>query len=442
MMNASKQFQEESGQVLLMIALGLVALLGLTAMAVDGGMIYADRRFDQNAADASAYAGAGAAAMAMENSQITYRSFNCKAPAGSTLANKMNFAKTEAVKAAKARAASNNFVIDSNVDNQHGVEVICGTETKAGGVYMDKYFDIHTMISSDLNTAFAHLFYKGAIRNTVDAVVRVRPRNDLAFGFAIASLSSDCKKGIDFNGNSNVQVHLTGIFSNSCLTTNGGINVKVNPAEQGINYVDEKKINGSGLLDPLPSKVDSPIPRIEVPTPDCNHPSLIDGGKINSGGTIKPGRYESIKINGGDNLIMAPGLYCLDGDLTALGGTFIGNGVTIYQRKGSFDVGGNVTVQLAAPTGPADPALRGMLFYAAEGNTNANKMSGGGASWYIGTMYAPDGTIELGGNNSINPTYTTQVIADYVKIHGTADMEIYFNDALTYQIPSFLESWR
>jgi hypothetical protein len=128
---------------------------------VDGGMIYADRRFDQNAADASAYAGAGAAAMAMENSQITYRSFNCKAPAGSTTGNQNEFCKSEAVKAAKARAASNNFVIDSNLDNQHGVEVVCGTETKSGGVYMDKYFDIHTMISSDLKTAFAHLFYKG-----------------------------------------------------------------------------------------------------------------------------------------------------------------------------------------------------------------------------------------------------------------------------------------
>jgi hypothetical protein len=441
-MSTMRNIKEESGQVLLIIAVGMVALLGFTAMAVDGGMIYADRRFDQNAADASAYAGAGAAAMAMENSQITYRSFNCKAPAGSTTATKMNFAKSEAVKAAKSRAASNNFVIESNLDTQHGVEVVCGTETKSGGVYMDKYFDIHTMISSDLKTAFAHLFYKGGIRNTVESVVRVRPRNDLAYGFAIASLSSDCTRGIDFNGNSNVLVHLTGIFSNSCLTTNGGINVKVDPATAGINYYDQQKINGSGLLDPLPKKADSQIPRMDIPAPNCDHPSLIDGGKVNSGGSLKPGRYESIKINAGNNLILEPGLYCLDGDLTALGGTLIGNGVTIYQRSGSFDVGGNVTVQLAAPTAPADPALRGMLFYAAEGNTSANKMSGGGASWYIGTMYAPDGTIELGGNNAINPTYTTQVVADYVKIHGTADMEIYFNDALTYQIPAFLESWR
>jgi hypothetical protein len=441
-MESMKLYKEEKGQALLLIAVGLVVLLGFTALAVDGGMIYADRRFDQNAADASSYAGAGAAAMAMENSQITYRSFSCTAPAGSTVANKMNFAKSEAVKAAKARAANNNFSIESGVDNQHGVEVLCGTETKAGGAYMDKFFDIRTMISSDLKTSFAHLFYKGAIRNTVDAVVRVRPRNDLAFGFAIASLSSDCKKGIDFNGDSNVQVHLTGIFSNSCITTNGGVNIKVNPVEQGINYVDEKKINGSGSIDPLPTKVDAPIPRIPVPTPDCDHPSLIDGGKINSGGTIKPGRYQSIKVNAGNTLLLSPGLYCMDGDLTALGGTLMGNGVTIYQRQGSFDVGGNVTVQLSAPTAPAEPALRGMLFYAAEGNANAHKMSGGGASWYIGTLYAPDGSIELGGNNSINPTYTTQVVADYVKIHGTADMEIYFNDTLTYQIPSFLESWR
>jgi hypothetical protein len=441
-MTTKRNIQEESGQVLLIIALGMVALLGFTAMAVDGGMIYADRRFDQNAADASAYAGAGAAAMAMENSQITYRSFNCSAPAGSTMATKMNFAKSEAVKAAKSRAASNNFVIESNLDTQHGVEVVCGTETKSGGVYMDKYFDIHTMVSSDLKTAFAHLFFKGPIRNTVESVVRVRPRNDLAYGFAIASLGSDCKKGIEFDGNSNVLVHLTGIFSNSCLTTNGGINVEVDPATAGINYYDQQKINGSGLLDPLPKKADSQIPRMEIPAPNCDHPSLIDGGKVKDGGSLKPGRYESIKINAGNNLILEPGLYCLDGDLTALGGTLVGNGVTIYQRQGSFDVGGNVTVQLAAPTAPADPALRGMLFYAAEGNTSAHKMSGGGASWYVGTMYAPDGSIELGGNNSINPTYTTQIVADYVKIHGTADMEIYFNDTLTYQIPAFLESWR
>jgi hypothetical protein len=441
-MNTMKHNREESGQILVMIAVGLVALLGLTAIAVDGGMIFADRRFDQNAADAAAYAGGGAAAMAMENSQITYRTFNCSAAAGSSTATKMNFAKAEAVKAAQARAKANNFTIDANLDNQHGVTVTCGTETKAGGVYMDKYFDVRTMISSDVKTAFAHLFYKGPVRNTVESVVRVRPRNDMAFGFAIASLSNDCKKGIDFDGNSNVIVHLTGIFSNSCLTTNGGINVKVTPAEAGVNYYDQKKINGNGLIDPAPSKVDAQIPRMEIPTPDCNHASLISGGKWNGGGTMQPGRYESVKVNAGNVVVMSPGLYCLDGDFDALGGTLIGNGVTIYQRSGSFSVAGNVTVQLAAPTAPADPALRGLLFYAAEGNTKAHKMSGGGASWYIGTLYAPDGEISLGGNNQINPTYTTQVIADYVKVHGTADMEIYFNDTLTYQIPAFLESYK
>jgi hypothetical protein len=307
---------------------------------------------------------------------------------------------------------------------------------------MDKYFDVHTMISSDLKTAFAHLFYKGLIRNTVDSVVRVRPRNDLAYGFAIASLSSDCKRGIDFNGDSNVSIHITGIFSNSCLTTNGGVNIKVDPPESGISYIDQSKINGSGIISPMPAKVDAAIPRLPIDPPDCSHPSLIDGGSINGSAALQPGRYSSIKVNAGNVLMMKPGLYCLDGDFTALGGNLIGNGVTIYQRKGSFDVGGNVTVQLSAPTGPAAPALRGMLFFAAEGNTSANKMAGGGSSWYIGTMYAPDGTIELGGNGSINPTYTTQIVADYVKINGTADMEIYFNDALTYQIPAFLESWR
>lgn len=49
----------ESGQVLVLVALGLLVLVGTVALAVDVGNLYQQRRFMQNAADAGALAGAG-----------------------------------------------------------------------------------------------------------------------------------------------------------------------------------------------------------------------------------------------------------------------------------------------------------------------------------------------------------------------------------------------
>ena len=52
--------KSESGQVIVILALALVGLLGFSALAIDGSMVFADRRFSQSGADAAALAGAGA----------------------------------------------------------------------------------------------------------------------------------------------------------------------------------------------------------------------------------------------------------------------------------------------------------------------------------------------------------------------------------------------
>lgn len=57
---ARRRARRDSGQVLVVFALGLVALLAATSIAVDLGRFYSERRFLQNAADAAALAGANA----------------------------------------------------------------------------------------------------------------------------------------------------------------------------------------------------------------------------------------------------------------------------------------------------------------------------------------------------------------------------------------------
>jgi uncharacterized membrane protein len=53
--------RSERGQALILLAVSLVVLLGFTALAIDGSLLYSDRRQLQTAADAAALAGAGAA---------------------------------------------------------------------------------------------------------------------------------------------------------------------------------------------------------------------------------------------------------------------------------------------------------------------------------------------------------------------------------------------
>ena len=61
-----KKPTRENGQILVIFVVALTALLGLTALAIDGGMIFADRRYSQSVADTASLAGAGAAAQYLE----------------------------------------------------------------------------------------------------------------------------------------------------------------------------------------------------------------------------------------------------------------------------------------------------------------------------------------------------------------------------------------
>ncbi|MDX1601266.1 MAG: pilus assembly protein TadG-related protein, partial [Anaerolineales bacterium] len=57
-MNNRDSQRSESGQSLVLIALSAILLLGMSGLAIDGGILFSDRRHAQNAADSAAMAGA------------------------------------------------------------------------------------------------------------------------------------------------------------------------------------------------------------------------------------------------------------------------------------------------------------------------------------------------------------------------------------------------
>jgi len=417
-----QQRPKEKGQILVIFVLVLIGLLGLTALAIDGGMIYADRRYDQAASDASSLAGAGAAAQLLEKFGVAWTSFHCTAYHGQQ-------AQQKAFSVAQNIGATNQFAtLDNDLTDKHGITTTCVDNASQ----WDKHIDVRTQITSNVSTAFAHLFFTGPIRNTVDSVVRIRPRTEVGFGYAIASLGSVCETkfgGVVMGGTSDTYINGGGVFSNSCLDVNGSGMVDVSGGS--IDYITTYKNASGAPVSPSPVQVPTPMDIIELDPPACGTSAAISH---HGGGTINPGNYSSIRQNANNSsLTLNPGLYCVNGDFTITGGTITGEGVTIYMigttaLPSPLNIAGGVTAHLSAPTrsNVTGGALVGMLIYSDPANVGAIKLVGNSGSSFVGTVYAPNGPLEVGGTTGINPTYNTQLVGAYVKINGTSRIDINF----------------
>jgi hypothetical protein len=440
-----QQSSLQRGQALIIIAFGFLVLTGFVALAIDGGMTYADRRHAQAASDSSSLAGAGIAALHMENEHVFYHGFNCGLAA-------VIEAEELAVTAAINQAIVNTYVVDGDPGDGSGVETTCGIYDN--GSYIDKYVDITTYISDTVDTGFLHLVYGGEMYNHVHSTVRVRPRTPLALGYAIVGLNDDdClghQNGVMFSGSIEVRVDGGGVFSNGCLRGNGS-SLIVDVDESPVRYLTELECDPSGCpgFTPVPELASGgPLPEdaYTVPPPDCT--GLPNKGKVTKGGIISPGVYSEIDLHAsGDTLIMEPGLYCITGSPKAMvisGGTVQGYGVTIFATEGEVLLSGNAQIQLSAPSEAPDPtpAIPGILIYLAKGNDGAVELEGNSDTWLTGTVYAPDGFIEAKGVSGTHPTMHTQLIGHDVEIGGNADINIVFDGSRAYTKPTSIDMWR
>ena len=429
--------KSESGQVMVFLAICFVAILGISALAIDGGMVFADRRHAQNAADAASLAGGSGAAYYMRMNNVNYNAFLC----GTTGA---NLAGDAAELAAINNAVFNDYILDADISDNHGVTVKC--EITDLGSYEDKHLDVITKITRDTATNFAHLIFPNPLRNQVDAVVRIYPPAPLAFGKAIIALNEDAcsgnQNGVIFSGSSTTEVTGGGVWSNGCLTGNGSEFI-VSVTSGGVGYAG----SSTGTLTnihPAPEYIPSTLPHYST---DVNQPScagLPDRTVPNHGDpTLEPGVYDRIHWTGG-TLTFSPGLYCISGSqgMDIQGGSIYGDGVTIFLQTGGVTINGNVNpVDLRAPVESPDPspAVPGILMYMAHGNTSTISITGNSTSFYLGTIYAPDGDLYISGTSSTNPTFNTQLIGYNVEVSGGALIDINFNDDDNFEKPPYLD---
>lgn len=405
----------QRGQILILVVLVLVGLLGITALAVDGGRVYADRRYDQNASDASALNGGSAAAAYLEAHSIYFSSFNCSA-AG------VLSAMQDAANAAIIRAATRNFSIDTDVSDQHGVQVTCVDTAR------DKHLDIRVLISSTTDTAFAQLFTNQPLRNTVEAIVRIKPRQPLVFGNAIVALDpGGCdghQNGAIAFGGARIDVTGGGIFTNGCLRENGGPNVWVTGA--GINHVGEL-VGDPNAFHPPAQQVPDPIPPESYQVP---WPTWCD----NLANQITDTEFKALSP-------VPAGLYCIKNGLRVNANENLdAHDVTIAIVSGDVTFNGSASSHLDAPPRDPDPspALPGVLIMLKPGNNSDVTLNGSSDSTFEGLIFAPQSYVKLIGTGNTNG-YHTQIIGWDVEIGGNANTNITYDEDQQFLMPPALD---
>lgn len=386
----------ERGQSMVILAFAIIVLLGMSGLAIDGGVLFSERRNAQNAADAAAMAGAFAILQG-----------------------------NDPVSNAYARAADNDYD-DNGTTNWVQVHY-----PPIQGPYAGNPDFVQVDIDSHVDTYFAQFVFSGDLNSSVIAIAHAKPATvePLLFGNAIVGLAESGCAVVWSHGNNNTDITGGGIHVNSdhpdCAFKASGSNV-LNVSDGDISVVGGFEISGTASVNPVPDTGAEVIVEPVIDPPNCTTSAVRDDGA----GTFTPGYTDDFNFHGGD-WTLESGIYCVDGGFDVNSGTSItGHDVMIYVMSGDVTWNGSATLNLDAPD---DGEYAGMLIYQDPGNTARATINGDSGSHFTGTMYFPSAEVQINGTGATDG-FHSQVVGDTVDMSGTSDMSILYNEDENYNV--------
>lgn len=368
-----KVFRDDNGQMLVITALCMTALLGFLALSVDVGLLFNTRRKLQTAADAAA------TAAAVEYIDL-YDGSNQSA------------AETSAIAAGTAAGQSNEsgsaVAVAVNVNP-------ASPSAHTGCVATNCYFEA---IASQQNpTIFFSTFFslwQGTNSGAFTVKARAVAGTPAAITYCVY-LTNPTGTALTVQGNWSINAPNCGVYINSSSSTveadtgkaaKSGISATVVAVVGPLpNDVTIAPSSSAPVLQTLPQT----IPFSNVPAPtipgSCPAPS---GGTLT--GTVPSGCYSGAVTIGSATL---SGLYIFTGDVT-INGAVTGSNVTLDIASGTLTIKpGNSTLNLTAPTsGTYDD----IVIYQPAGNINTLGLQAGHSTGTLtGFIYAPDATLSM-----------------------------------------------
>ena len=402
-----KRFREDTdGGVLAFIGIALPVLLGVSGLALDASVWYAQKRSAQAIADAAAYA-------TVKEIQRTGDETNAKAAAKE---NAVIYGLDE----------STGDVLTLNIPPKYGA--YAGT---AGyyEVIVERpapVFLAGLLLSDDFNVA-ARAVSGLAGNATPPCILATDPNMQDAFKVNNGTVrSSGCKIQVNSDDDGALHVHKNGILEGD-----------------PINIVGDHI--GDGTISSTPNVN---MPAIEDPLADHSAPGFsgcdYNNVAFDSGShTLSPGVYcGGIDLTGDAKVTMEPGTYIISGDgdddddddggaaFSVTGqASLTGSGVTTYfDGDSNLSINGQGDVDLSAPT---SGYYAGMLFYSDPNADPAveHMVTGNGNTRFDGVMYFPNAIAKINGNGQANAdAKVSAVIARQLRFGGNGTLDFHIDD--------------
>jgi len=413
----------ESGQALILIVIALAGLIGLTALAVDGGHVYATLRQAQNAADTASFAAA---------------------------VSKINGGNLAGLQAAgQARAASNGFT-----NGAGGTEVIINNppDSSAPSFYANNGTYVQAIINAQVPTFFARVVGVTSIPIHVQAVAKALPGEPrpVSPGNGIVGLGDDCGT-VQVGGNGTLDITGAGIFSNSheygpiggcyAFIVNGssshlstpGIDVVgcIKPAD--IPYIELQPDGAIDCsVDPIPYPM--PVPAMDV---SCTTPGTV------SAGIATPGNWSGTFPPAGTTTLL-DGIYCIHGNFKLTNSDDLHGDGLLFVVDGDVDWTGGKVRFTPYRADEGEPRAANLLVYAPykpgcdpAGSTNRChiiKVNGGTDHQWNGTIFGPDSKCTVNGESN-GITLNAQVICYDVLLNGNGSWDLSYDAGTEWQFP-------
>jgi hypothetical protein len=431
----------QRGQALVLIALAIVGLVGFTALAIDGGNVFSDRRHSQNASDTASLA----AALAITRNETNWKDLGYQR----ALAN--GYDPSDGV------TAIDVYMCNELPQTVNGFTLTCVGKGLPANADPAEYVYVH--IKSRVKLFFAPVIGWREVINNTDAVAHAKKVEETAMfpGYAIVSTMMDCPSSpppFVVDGNSGTTIVDAGILVNS----NCDGSPKPAYDQGGSSHVDTDTgvcVVGAARstdTDPLPTTDCSPINvnKYTLPNPTCSHEGTIQR-RTNGDWEATPGLYgrnfnfDSIDdVNpAGGTIRLQKGIYCFyDGiDLQSTWtitsdldgrGTFDpdSEGVLFFVPQGDVLFNGSTTIDIHAVSTTADDFperfVNVLIYVPPTNNPSTLNITGANGSQYTGTILAPASEITLnGGSGTVG--LNSQIIGYAVKITGSGTLDIQYN---------------
>jgi len=405
----SSRKNRRSGAVAVVVAICLIPLIGVTAFAIDGGLLIAARRRAQTVADAAAYA---AACQLYSKRTTDPTGLDSNGSAGA---------------AALSNASANGYTNDGST-NTVKINIPPSTQSKLfqakpGYAEVIVVFNQPRIFSAILGSGTfsitARSVARGIVVNTTsDSLVLLDPSASGAF--TVTNATTLTTTGA-------IQVNSSN--SSAAITTNGGGLTAPSIAIVGGYYVNNSGQLNVGSTSTAAPVMKDPLASLAAPDPSTLTSQPQSTISNTNGLTLQPGVFTNgLNIQSGSNVVLSPGVYYMKGSGFTVDGnsTVTGSGVTIYVDNSSgstgsgFSVTNNSNVQLTPPT---TGSYAGLVYFQDLNSAKTISNSGGTGSSIKGTIYAAGGTYNTNAGSS-STTFGSQLVVKDIYLSNGSNIKI------------------